>query len=130
MLETLHAVVVPAYCLMPDHLHLISVGVSIDADQRLWARAVRRRINCCLAPWQLQKQAFDHVLRPAEQGRDAFAALTHYVIANPVRACLTTQPTAWPYSGSCVPSLPDLDPRRCDFADRWWQFWNQVVSVT
>jgi REP element-mobilizing transposase RayT len=118
-----YQVVVPAYCLMPDHLHLLAAGIAPAADQRLWVRAVRRSINQDLAPFRLQKQGYDHVLRPAESGRDAFVGLVHYLCENPVRAGLVSRPENWPYSGACVPALPDLDPRATNFTDQWWSYW-------
>ena len=81
-------VVVPAYCLMPDHLHLIAAGMTSDADQQLWARAIRRSLNQLLLPRKLQKQAYDHVLRTTETNGDGFAAVIYYVCENPVRARL------------------------------------------
>ena len=41
--ETKYGVVVPVYCLMPDHLHCLAAGKFDSADQLLWVRAVRRR---------------------------------------------------------------------------------------
>jgi len=117
-------VVVPAYCLMPDHFHLIAVGMTTDADQQLWVRAIRRALNQLLLPRKLQKQAYDHVLRPTETNDEAFAAVIHYVCENPVRARLVGTALAWPFSGACVPDVPTLDPRHADFHERWWQYWN------
>ena len=117
-------VVVPAYCLMPDHLHLIAAGMTSDADQQLWARAIRRALNQLLLPRKLQKQAYDHVLHTTETNGDGFAAVIYYVCENPVRARLVGTALEWPYSGACVPDLPMLDPRHADFRERWWQYWN------
>ena len=117
-------VVVPAYCLMPDHLHLIAAGLTSDADQQLWARAIRRALNQLLLPRKLQKQAYDHVLRTTETNGDAFVAVIRYVCENPVRARLVGTALAWPYSGACVPDMPTLDPRREDFHELWWHYWN------
>jgi REP element-mobilizing transposase RayT len=117
-------VVVPAYCLMPDHLHLIAAGMTSDADQQLWARAIRRALNRLLLPRKLQKQAYDHVLRTTETNGDAFAAVIYYVCENPVRARLAGTALEWPYSGACVPDVPTLDPRQADFRELWWTYWN------
>ena len=121
-------VVLPAYCLMPDHFHLLAAGISTRSDQLRWSRAIRRSINEALLPFRLQKQAYDHILRPAETGPDAFTALALYICENPVRAGLAVSRKDWPYVGSVVPTLPELDPRHEEFRDRWWAYWNALES--
>ncbi len=122
-------IAVPAYCLMPDHLHCLTAGLSDHSDQLLWARAFRRRLNVLLRPWRLQKQAHDHLLRPSESGPDAFLSLLEYISENPVRAGLTLDRASWPFMGSCVAGLPGLDPRTPDFSERWWAYWNRQVEL-
>jgi putative transposase len=123
-----YGVVVPAYCLMPDHLHVMAAGVSVRSYQILWSRATRRAINQAIEPGRLQKQAYDHVLRPAESGPDAFTALVHYISENPVRAGLVGSARDWPYVGSVVPAVPRLNPREEEFRERWWAYWNNQES--
>ena len=126
-----HAIAVPVYCLMPDHMHVLSVGLNHTADQRLWIRAGRREINQLLPPCRLQKQAHDHVLRPDEQGRDAFATLVHYILNNPVRAALVATANDWPYSGCILPAGPELNVHDEIFMDAWWAYWNtSAVQAT
>jgi len=117
-------VVVPAFCLMPDHLHILAAGIHSAADQKLWARAIRRKINLILKPHQLQRQAYDHVLRPAETDRDAFDTLVHYICENPVRSGLTSSTRDWPFSAALVPDLPDLTLHGTGFHAYWWDYWN------
>jgi putative transposase len=124
--EAKYGVVVPAYCLMPDHIHCLAAGVESSADQLLWVRTIRRRINEALGPFGLQKQAYDHVLRPAEQGRDSFVALVHYIAQNPIRSGLVERVEDWPFIGACVSRLPKLDPRCPAFRDDWWTYWNSL----
>ena len=111
---------------MPDHMHILAAGIAPDTDQLLWAKATRRALNLVLAPIRLQKQAHDHVLRPSETRPDAFAALGHYLIENPVRAGLAPDASSWPHTGACVPDLPDLDPRQVDFLECWWRYWAEL----
>jgi REP element-mobilizing transposase RayT len=119
-----YGVAVPAYCLMPDHLHLLVAGITEGADQLLWAKSFRRALNRKLAPRRLQKQAYDHLLRPDESNPDAFASLSCYIGENPVRAGLVSHSQAWAYSGACIIGRPDLDPRQPGFYDQWWEWWN------
>src|ERR1700733_13198482 len=55
----------PIYCCMPDHLHLIWIGVLNEADQLLAMRFFRRQLNSVLEKlgFTLQREAYDHVLR-------------------------------------------------------------------
>ena len=117
---------IPAYCLMPDHLHLLVAGIAKTSDQRLFIRALRRDINLLLRPLKLQKQPYDHVLRPAESGPDGFTTLVHYITENPVRAGLVATPQLWRFTGACVPERPTLDPRAPEFRETWWEYWNKA----
>jgi REP element-mobilizing transposase RayT len=128
----LHALVryrlaAPAYCLMPDHAHVLLVGLVEGSDQRRAVSFVRRYTAGMFADraagWQ--KQAYDHVLREKERGRDAFQTVGHYIVENPVRAGLTTKARAWPFSGSLVAGWPELDWRTVDFWEHWWQVYAQ-----
>jgi len=115
----------PAYCFMPDHLHLVWIGVSGGADQRIAAQFFRFHSGALLAPAGWQKQAFDHVLREDDRKRGAFAAVCHYILENPVRAKLVGTWNAYRYSGAALPGFPDVDPRRNDY---WETFWGIYVK--
>src|ERR1035437_2157918 len=114
---TVYEVCIPAYCLMPEHLHVLVAGITHSSDQRLFIRALRRDINLLLRPLELQKQPYDHVLRPVESGPDSFTALAYYISENPVRAGLVSTPQLWAYTGACVQELPTVDPCASDFRE-------------
>ena len=61
----------PIYCLMPDHLHLLWVGILDSSDQRVAARYFRRQLNPVLMKLgtRLQLQGYDHVLGDEERER-------------------------------------------------------------
>jgi REP element-mobilizing transposase RayT len=113
----------PIYCLMPDHAHVLLVGLAKESDQPQAVSFVRRYTVGMFAErnggWQ--KQAYDHVLREEERGPGAFQAAAHYIAENPVRAGLVGEARAWRFSGSLVLGRPWLDWRAADFWDRWWQ---------
>jgi putative transposase len=77
----------PVYCCMPDHLHLLWVGITDECDQRLATRFFRRQLNLVLEKLrvQLQTQPYDHVLREEDRERDAFEVVAEYVARNPER---------------------------------------------
>jgi putative transposase len=112
----------PVYCLMPDHAHFLWIGGCESSDQRKAAALLRRTWNLELRArgWNLQRQAYDHVLREAERKRDAFIATAEYVLENPVRAGLVPHWREYPFLGALVPGYPVLDPRTEDF---WPVFW-------
>ena len=114
----------PNYCLMPDHLHLVWMGMRRESEQLDGMRFLRRRLAPALAPRKFQHQAHDHVLREEERKRGAFASVCFYVLANPVRARLVAQVEDWTFSGAVVPGYPDLHPSQPDF---WEMFWKLYV---
>jgi REP element-mobilizing transposase RayT len=62
----------PAYCLMPDHLHLVWAGLCRDTDQRNGMAFLRTHLEPALAPAKFQPQPHDSVLRQAEREHGAF----------------------------------------------------------
>lgn len=130
----------PAYCLMPDHLHLMWLGLSVASDQLNAVKFLRTWLNRLLAGkqienrksavdsrprpragWTLQPQAHDHVLKEEERKQNAFAKVCFYILANPLRAELTKRACDWAYSGSVVPGYPDLYPFQEDYWELFWK---------
>jgi putative transposase len=97
-----------AYCLMPDHVHLLVEGLSALADMRRFAKGAKQGSGQAYLHhtgarlWQAGY--YDRVLRPSDDAR----TVARYIIANPVRAGLVVTPLAYPHVGSDVWSLPDL----------------------
>ena len=117
----------PAYCLMPDHLHLVWMGIRKDADQRNGMKFLRAQLGSALRPAKFQHQAHDHVLAEKERQRHAFSvACADYVLLNPLRAKLVKLPEAWPYLGAVVPGFPRLDVFDSDY---WPWFWKHYAAV-
>lgn len=111
----------PAYCLMPDHLHLVWMGLRRDTDQRNAMKFLRTQLEPALGEGrQWQHQPHDHVLREKERQRNAFAKTCFYVLANPVRAGLVERERDWPFLGAVVPGYPTLHPMADDFWERFW----------
>jgi REP element-mobilizing transposase RayT len=102
--------VCPAYCLMPDHLHLVWMGLRLDTDQINGMAFLRTHLERALAPAKFQSQAHDHVLRAEQRRREAFAEACRYDLHNPVRAGLVHSPEQWAFSGAIVPGYPRLHP--------------------
>ena len=118
----------PAYVLMPDHIHVIWMGVSTDSDQRLATTFLRTQLKHTLGDFCLQHQSHDRILRKEDRKRHAFSAACSYVLENPVRAGLVMQPADWLYTGSIVPGYPNLHPCAPDFWDKFWPLYNGAVN--
>ncbi len=71
----------PAYCLMPDHIHLVWMGIWKETDQRNGMKFLRAQLGPFLKPAKFQHQAHDHVLTTKERQRRAFSlACAEYVL--------------------------------------------------
>ncbi len=116
----------PTYCLMPDHIHLVWMGLRRDADQRNGMKFLREHLAAALRPHRLQHQAHDHVLREEERKRGTFAKVCFYVIDNARVAELVKQPKDWPFAGAVVPGYPGLHPLAEDF---WPLFWRLYLAA-
>jgi putative transposase len=89
-----------AYCLMPDHLHMLLSPALGDNVSRIMHQYKLRTTE---PSWQLghegklwQKGFHDRVLRE----RDSEAATARYILQNPVRAGLVTDAGEYLYSGT------------------------------
>ncbi len=115
----------PIYCLMPDHLHLLWMGMRRRSDQLNAMKFLRTELEPLLGGGrEWQHQSYDHVLRDEERERDAFAQTCFYILANPVRAKLIDEKERWAFGGCVVPGYPRLDPWGAEF---WPLFWKLHV---
>lgn len=116
----------PAYCLMPDHLHLVWMGLRLDSDQHNGMAFLRRYLESKITPQKFQHQAHDHVLKEKERQRNAFARVCHYILDNPRVAELVKKPDDWFFSGAVVPGYPTLHPLQEDFWPKFWKLYTQA----
>src|SRR5688500_3683464 len=67
-------IVCPAYCLMPDHAPFLWMGIHSGSDQLKACQFFRGHWNRLLRGkgFELQKQAYDHVLNEHEKNPEAF----------------------------------------------------------
>ncbi|HIE91648.1 MAG TPA: hypothetical protein EYQ83_01800 [Acidobacteria bacterium] len=97
-----------AYCLMPDHLHLVVGGMHPDADFRRFVSSFKQRSGFGHAQttdtrlWQVGYH--DRVLRRDESILEAVA----YVLDNPVRAGIVQRSEDYPWSGSDCYTMREL----------------------
>ena len=95
-----HRCLVPIYCFMPDHLHVMLQGTTDETD--LWQAIVqfKQRSGFWLGrrrpgvSWQ--KDFYDHIIRRDED----LGAQIRYVAGNPVRRGLVADWREYPHTGS------------------------------
>ena len=97
-----------AYCLMPDHVHLLVQGTTAAADLRRFVKRAKQGAGQAYAHrargplWQ--NGYYDRVLRPTDEAK----TVARYIIENPVRAGLVRAPGEYPHLGSDVWRLEEL----------------------
>lgn len=108
-----------AYCLMPDHVHLLTEGLQPQSDALQFMRVVKRNTSIRFqrktgeALWQ--KKFYDHVLRD----NDSPDAVAWYIWMNPVRANLCRRPEQYPFSGSLTQAWKQLRPPTVEWLPPW-----------
>ena len=94
-------VVVLAYCVMPDHVHLL-IRVPAGTSAIEFVKSVKQQSGFHLKQklgvgiWQ--KSSYDHIVRREED----IASVAAYILQNPLRAGLVPNSIDYPLSGSFV----------------------------
>ena len=97
-----------AYCVMPDHVHLLVEALASTSDLRRFVKLAKQRSGAAHARvtsrrlWQ--EGYHERVLRADDDAHE----IARYIVANPVRASLVANPADYPHSGSDVWRLADL----------------------
>ncbi len=88
-----------AYCLMPNHLHLIispeESGTSVSEFIRHFKSRTAFHFKAASNQRLWQRGFYDHIVRKSED----LQSVADYIIHNPVRKELVKTPDAYPYSG-------------------------------
>jgi len=97
-----------AYCLMPDHGHLLVEGNEDTSDLRRFAKLAKQRSGAVhkrkTGQRLWQDGYFERVLRDDDSGRD----LARYIVNNPVRKGLVTSPRHYQHLGSSAWTIEEL----------------------
>ncbi|MEM9825549.1 MAG: hypothetical protein AAF958_03120 [Planctomycetota bacterium] len=125
-----YAFACPIYCLMPDHFHMLWFGVLDESDQIPAIKWFRKQVNDSLKKigFELQSQAYDHVLQGEERQETAVTAVGEYIARNPERAGLVDvdQFASYAYSGCVIPGYPEVRPFEPDYWDRFWRTYSHL----
>ena len=89
-------IAVGRYVIMPDHIPLF-VSNNADIELSQWVRLLKRDLSqaILISPPHWQKGFFDHLIRNSGSHSEKW----EYVLQNPVRAGLVTNPDDWPWQG-------------------------------
>lgn len=99
---------VPAYCVMPDHVHALVESQAMSTDFQKFVKLFKQttgyayRRQCGHFLWQ--PGYHERILRD-DQATDA---IVRYVLENPIRAGLTATLGDYPFAGSGEYSLDEL----------------------
>jgi REP element-mobilizing transposase RayT len=126
-----YGLICPIYCCMPDHLHLLWMGLFDGSDQRNAAKFFRAQLNPILEEVgaRFQHQPYDRVLRDEDRQETAFENVVEYIARNPERAGLVLPVDAfrkYPYTGCLVPGYPNLKLWQADFWDLFWRIHSRL----
>lgn len=125
-----HQVEIWAYCLMPNHVHLIAVPQTMDGltlaigeAHRRYTRRINLREDWRGHLWQGRFSSFimDEVY---------LLACTRYVELNPVRAGLVKRPEAWPWSSAVahITGSDDILVRAAPLLEIVGKDWTQFLT--
>jgi putative transposase len=114
-----HSFAVHAYCLMPDHAHLLLEGLESKSDLLQLVKAVKTKTSTPFAKktghplWQ--KKFYDHILRQNDSPDD----VAWYIWMNPVRAGICSRPEEYPFLGSLTGSWSKTLRPFADWTPPW-----------
>jgi putative transposase len=122
----------PIYCCMPDHIHMLWVGILDCGDQRKAMRYFRKQLSPVLERLEarFQLQSYDHVLCEEERERTAFEEVAEYIVRNPERRGLVPADgyAEYPYTGCLVPGYPELKPFESGYWERFWRVYSHLLK--
>ena len=89
-----------AYCLMPNHVHLILTPATAEGLGRAVGEAHRRYTNFINARGRWTGHLFQRRFASVAMDEDHLMAAVRYVSLNPVRARLAAKAADWPWSSA------------------------------
>jgi putative transposase len=118
--SSLREIGITAYCYMPDHLHVLAIGLRADTDLRSWVQLFKQ---CSGYVWKQrnhgeqlwQRSYYDRVLRNEEDS----AVIARYLLMNPVRRGLCLASSDYPYLGSLTHDVASLIAAAHDAEGGW-----------
>ena len=111
----MHGCLVPLYCLMPDHLHVMFLGQNDQSRPKLAMDRFKYEFGNWIEEFHpdldVQKDYYDHIVRRSE----GWERQARYIALNPVRKGIATEIFDWPFIGSIGYDVREV------LLDAWWQ---------
>jgi REP element-mobilizing transposase RayT len=112
---------VHAYCVMPNHLHMLAEGRDHSCDLlsflKIFKQVTAYKYKSRTGKRLWQKKFYDHILRPS----DSQDAVAWYIWLNPVRANLCADFRDYFCSGSFTMAWPKQKPENGTWIPAWKQ---------
>ncbi len=114
-----HTVALHAYCVMPDHVHLLTQGLTPTTNLLRFLKSLKRKTGFAYKQqtnqqlWQ--KKSYDHAVRST----DPPDQVAWYIWLNPIRANLCATATDYPWSGSLTAAQPNSTPPNEPWIPPW-----------
>jgi len=103
-----HHCQIPAYCFMPDHVHIIATGIQEDSKLVNFINSYKQKTGFWMSKNQpnvsWQKDFYDHIIRKAE----GLPEVIRYILDNPVRQGLVADWHDYPFKGAIGCSLEEV----------------------
>ncbi len=119
-----------AYCLMPNHVHLVMVPSTEDGLRSALAEAHRRYTLAINKRYEWRGHLWQERFHSFPMDESHLMAAVRYVELNPVKAGLCERPDDWPWSSAAAhlsgksDSLVDVKPM-CKLVNNWRTFWGR-----
>ena len=99
---------IPAYCFMPDHVHILTEGLEERANLKSFVKLAKQcsgfHFRRLFGVMLWQRYMYEHVVRDDETTE----AIVAYVVENPLRARLVERIEDYPFVGSCTMTRAEL----------------------
>ncbi len=106
---TYRSFAIHAYCIMPDHVHLLAQGLDETANLLNFMKTLKTKTSREFATQSggelRQKKYYDHILRPGELAD----RIAWYIWMNPVRAGLAGSVGEYRFAGSFSGMVPSAN---------------------
>ena len=100
--------IVPVYCFMPDHQHLIITGMNGNSDIRNTIVSYKQKTGFWMSAnrpgMRWQKDFYDHIIKENEN----IGVQVRYILDNPVRKGLVSSWQDYPFKGSIGCKIEDV----------------------
>jgi len=120
-----YSITCPIFCLMPDHMHLLWIGIDDRTDQLNAMKHFRKSVGLPLRKlgFEFQHQPYDDVLRDDERKESSVENLVEYIARNPERKGLVPVDgfRDYKFTACLIPGYPELELWQDDYWPRFWR---------